>query len=89
MSDGTSIFDDDEAEFLVVLNDEEQYSIWPTFLDMPAGWRTEGTRGKKQHCLGHIREIWTDMRPKSLRESMAADVEEPPAQGTEGGGQGG
>jgi MbtH protein len=54
-------------EYLVVLNDEEQYSIWPAGDPLPAGWRAEGTRGPRQECLEHIDVVWTDMRPASLR----------------------
>lgn len=54
----------------VVINLEDQYSIWPTFKDIPPGWREEGKTGTKEECLNHIKEVWTDMRPKSLRELM-------------------
>jgi len=60
--------------FLVVFNDEEQYSIWPEGRDLPLGWHAEGTAGSKEACLDHIEKIWTDMRPKSLRERLAAGV---------------
>ncbi|WP_049563522.1 MbtH family protein [Nonomuraea sp. SBT364] len=53
--------------YLVVLNDEEQYSIWWADRDLPAGWRAEGTGGTKDECLRHIEQVWTDMRPRSLR----------------------
>lgn len=62
-----------DDEYLVVLNDEEQYSIWPSGRALPAGWRAEGKRGPRDACLQHIDEVWTDMRPLSLRRSMAAD----------------
>jgi MbtH protein len=55
----------------VVVNDEEQYSIWRTELDVPAGWRQVGVRGAKDQCLSYIDETWTDMRPRSVREAMA------------------
>ena len=58
------------ALYKVVVNDEEQYSIWPLDRETPAGWRDEGTQGSKAECLDHIEEIWTDMRPRSLREQM-------------------
>jgi uncharacterized protein YbdZ (MbtH family) len=65
----------DEAEdrivYQVVLNHEEQYSIWPADRDIPGGWRAEGTSGRKPECLAHIDEVWTDMRPLSLRQYMA------------------
>ncbi|MGH3159916.1 MAG: MbtH family protein [Streptosporangiaceae bacterium] len=62
----------DGRTYLVVLNDEEQYSIWLADRELPAGWRAEGTQGTREDCLSHIGEVWTDMRPKSLRERMAA-----------------
>ncbi|WP_134730994.1 MULTISPECIES: MbtH family protein [Amycolatopsis] len=65
---------EDERTYGVVLNDEEQYSIWLVGRDLPAGWRYEGKRGPKQECLDHIDQVWTDMRPKSLRERMRADA---------------
>ena len=68
--------DEDRTVYKVVLNDEEQYSIWPADRDNPAGWRDEGTRGTKAECLAHIDRVWTDMRPKSLREAM--DKKSPP-----------
>ncbi|HEV7652750.1 MAG TPA: MbtH family NRPS accessory protein [Actinophytocola sp.] len=60
------------SDFRVVLNDEEQYSIWPADRDVPAGWRADGVTGTKEECLAHIDEVWTDMRPLSLRRHMAA-----------------
>jgi MbtH protein len=57
----------DTTVYLVVLNHEEQYSIWPADRPLPAGWRSDGTKGDKATCLAHIKEVWTDMRPKSLR----------------------
>lgn len=59
-----------DMEFKVVYNDEEQYSIWPTCRDLPAGWHEEGFVGLKEACLDHIGNVWTDMRPKSLRVAM-------------------
>jgi MbtH protein len=57
----------DTREYLVVVNDEEQYSIWFAGRDIPAGWRAEGKRGTKAECIAHIDEVWTDMRPLSIR----------------------
>jgi MbtH protein len=54
----------------VVVNDEEQYSIWPVGRDLPAGWRADGFTGTEDECLAHIDETWTDMRPESLRRWM-------------------
>ena len=65
--------DEDTTTYRVVLNDEEQYSIWPVTRELPAGWREEGTTGTKQECLDHIDVVWTDMRPLSLRRAMEAD----------------
>ncbi|MCC8246469.1 MbtH family protein [Saccharothrix luteola] len=59
-------------EFLVVVNDEEQYSVWFADRDLPPGWRAEGTRGTREDCLAHIDRVWTDMRPRSVREHIAA-----------------
>jgi MbtH protein len=56
-----------DRHFSVVLNDEEQYSIWPADRDIPAGWRAEGTTGTKDECIAHIEQVWVDMRPRSLR----------------------
>ena len=64
--------DDDTQPYVVVLNDEEQYSIWWTDREPPAGWRAEGTEGTREECLQRIEDVWTDMRPRSLRERMAA-----------------
>ncbi|MFF4776967.1 MbtH family protein [Microtetraspora fusca] len=58
----------DDGEFHVVINDEEQYSIWPVGRDIPVGWRVAGPTGPKSECLAHIDAAWTDMRPRSLRE---------------------
>lgn len=65
---------DEKTEFLVVVNDEEQYSIWPSYKAVPAGWRVEGKRGLKAECLTYIDETWTDMRPLSLRKIMERDA---------------
>ena len=61
--------DDDTQTYLVVLNDEEQYSIWPDGHDLPPGWRPDGFRGLRDACLAHIDAEWTDMRPLSLRRT--------------------
>jgi MbtH protein len=57
-----------EQRFLVVRNDEEQYSIWPEGRELPAGWHAAGFAGSKADCLSHVDTVWTDMRPRSLRE---------------------
>ncbi|HSF18777.1 MAG TPA: MbtH family NRPS accessory protein [Vicinamibacteria bacterium] len=56
--------------YKVVLNHEEQYSIWPLGRDNPLGWRDEGKTGSKEECLDHIARVWTDMRPLSVRKQM-------------------
>lgn len=64
---------DDEAGdtiYKVVLNHEEQYSIWPADRENPVGWRDVSKVGSKAECLGYIKEVWTDMRPLSLRKKM-------------------
>ena len=69
MSDETP----DTGRYIVVINHEEQYSIWPDDgRDIPHGWSAVGKRGTRQQCLDHIEEVWTDMRPKSVRERMEA-----------------
>lgn len=62
--------DDESADFVVVLNDEEQYAIWPAERELPPGWRAEGMVGLRQACLDHIDAVWTDMRPRSLRAHL-------------------
>jgi MbtH protein len=60
----------DEQRFQVVINDEEQYSIWAADQEPPAGWRPDGTTGTEAECVEHIDRVWTDMRPASLRREM-------------------
>lgn len=61
---------EDTTLYKVVVNHEEQYSIWPADRENPLGWRDGGKSGLKQECLDYIKEVWTDMRPLSLRKSM-------------------
>lgn len=61
---------EDTAIYKVVVNHEEQYSIWPSERDNPLGWKDAGKNGLKQECLDYIKEVWTDMRPLSLRKKM-------------------
>jgi MbtH protein len=63
--------DNDSLTYTVVMNDEEQYSIWPSHKTIPAGWHDVGKTGPKSECLAHIEQVWTDMRPLSLRKRMA------------------
>ena len=60
----------DERAYCVVVNHEEQYSIWLADRELPSGWRKEGTEGSRDECLAHIAAVWTDMRPLSLRRRM-------------------
>ena len=61
---------DDDVVYTVVVNHEEQYSIWPQERTVPDGWREAGKTGTKDECLRYIGEVWTDMRPLSLRSQM-------------------
>lgn len=58
----------DSTVYRVVVNDEEQYSIWPADRELPAGWRCTGPVGSTQDCLDFIARVWTDMRPRGVRE---------------------
>ncbi|MET9344927.1 MULTISPECIES: MbtH family protein [unclassified Nonomuraea] len=58
------------GDYKVVINHEEQYSIWAADRPFPAGWREEGFSGDRKDCLEYIDKVWTDMRPRSLREAM-------------------
>ncbi len=62
--------DDEKTIYQVVINDEEQYSIWPSDRPLPDGWRADGPRGPIKECMAHIDEVWVDMRPKSLRVAL-------------------
>ena len=67
------MYDDDSEDttiYKVVVNHEEQYSIWAADRENPAGWRDGGKNGTKAECLAYIKEVWTDMRPLSLRKQM-------------------
>ncbi|MFI6004229.1 MbtH family protein [Streptomyces sp. NPDC051366] len=59
-----------ELRYVVVHNDEEQYSIWLEGRELPAGWYAEGKSGSREECLAHVETVWTDMRPLSLRIRM-------------------
>ena len=76
-------FDDQDGRFLVLVNDEEQYSLWPRFAGVPAGWTVKfgGPDGTdRDSALRYVDENWTDMRPRSLREHMAdATASYPPS----------
>lgn len=64
-------------DYSVVVNDEDQYSIWPTERAAPAGWRPTGFTGTREDCLSHVDEVWTDMRPASLRAALAEAAARP------------
>jgi MbtH protein len=63
---------EDTTVYTAVVNHEEQYSIWPSDRELPAGWTAVGTPGQKAEVLAWIEQVWTDMRPKSLRDKMQA-----------------
>ena len=64
-------FDDDNGSFYVLINDEEQHSLWPSFAEVPAGWRVVHGEANRSSCLEFIERSWTDIRPKSLRDRLA------------------
>ncbi|MEU9209787.1 MbtH family NRPS accessory protein [Streptomyces sp. NPDC048415] len=69
-----SSFDNQDGTFLVLVNDENQHSLWPAFAEVPVGWTVARTEGSRQDCLEYVGEHWTDLRPRSLAEAMAADT---------------
>lgn len=70
--------DEDKTIYKVVVNHEEQYSIWPEYKENPLGWNDAGKVGSKAECLAYIKEVWTDMRPLSLRRRMEEMARNPP-----------
>lgn len=66
----TNPFEDPDGTYLVLVNDENQHSLWPSFVDVPAGWRTVHGPADRQSCLDHVERDWTDMRPQSLIDAM-------------------
>jgi MbtH protein len=70
---GINPFDDESGRFFVLINEEEQYSLWPAFAETPNGWRIVFGEDSHAECLDYVEKKWTDMRPKSLRLAMAAD----------------
>ncbi|GLZ28500.1 protein mbtH [Lentzea sp. NBRC 105346] len=66
----TNPFEDPDGRYLVLINEERQYSLWPSFIDVPAGWTVELAETGRQEALDYINENWTDMRPKSLVDAM-------------------
>lgn len=69
----TNPFDDDNGAFFVLVNDEDQHSLWPVFADIPAGWHVVHGEASRAACLDYVEKNWTDLRPKSLRDAMAED----------------
>jgi uncharacterized protein YbdZ (MbtH family) len=69
---------EDTTIYKVVVNHEEQYSIWPEYKENPLGWREVGKAGPKAECLAYIKDVWTDMRPLSLRKKMEELAKNPP-----------
>lgn len=68
----TNPFDDEDGRFLVLVNDEDQHSLWPEFAEVPAGWRCVFGPAGRAESLAYVEENWTDMRPRSLRDSMSS-----------------
>ena len=64
-------FDDEDGSYVVLVNDEEQHSLWPVFADVPAGWRVVFGEAARAECLEYIDQNWTDIRPKTLRDRLA------------------
>lgn len=78
----TSCFDREDETFIVLVNREDQYSIWPHWKAVPQGWRAvDGVKGDKKTVLAHVEQAWTDMRPRSLREWTAQQQQQQQAQG--------
>jgi MbtH protein len=69
----TNPFEDEHGTYLVVVNDENQHSLWPSFADAPAGWRNAFGPAPRQECLEYVESAWTDMRPRSLVDRMGRD----------------
>ncbi|MFF3257445.1 MbtH family protein [Actinacidiphila glaucinigra] len=66
----TNPFEDQDAQYLVLVNAERQYSLWPMFVEVPDGWEIAFGEAPRQDCLDYIEQTWTDMRPKSLVDAM-------------------
>ena len=66
--------EEDNEEYICLINEEEQYSIWFAWKEIPLGWKQVGPKGTKQEVLNYVKEVWTDMRPKSLRKQMDKDL---------------
>ncbi|GIF96359.1 MbtH family protein [Catellatospora citrea] len=68
----TNPFEDADGRYLVLVNDEDQHSLWPAFAAVPAGWRTVFGEDTREACLAYVETHWTDLRPRTLRERMEA-----------------
>ncbi|GAA1359803.1 MbtH family protein [Catellatospora chokoriensis] len=68
----TNPFEDADGRYLVLVNDEDQHSLWPAFAAVPAGWRTVFGEDTREACLAYVETHWTDLRPRTLRERMKA-----------------
>ncbi|MGH3877564.1 MAG: MbtH family protein [Actinophytocola sp.] len=66
----TNPFEDPDGSYYVLVNDEDQHSLWPSFAEIPAGWHTAHGPAPREECLSYVETNWTDLRPKSLRERM-------------------
>lgn len=73
--------EEDTREYVVLVNGEEQYSLWLAGQDIPKGWREVFPRSSKKACLDYVKEVWTDMRPLSVRKAMEKASSAPPAPG--------
>jgi MbtH protein len=70
----TNPFDDEDGRYLVLINDEGQYSLWPSFVEVPAGWSVALPESDRRTALDYVEQNWTDMRPKSLIRQMEDDA---------------
>jgi MbtH protein len=66
----TNPFEDENGTYLVLVNEEGQHSLWPSFIDVPAGWRVVHSSDTRKGCLDYVNSNWTDMRPRSLVKEM-------------------
>jgi MbtH protein len=70
------MFTEESTTYVVLINDEEQYSLWPKHKKIPEGWRAVEMEGSQEQCSAYVDRVWTDMRPLSLRKTMAAEAAE-------------
>lgn len=66
----TNPFEDPDGRYLVLVNDEDQHSLWPSFVDVPAGWTVAFGEDSRTACLDYVERTWTDLRPRTLREHI-------------------